>query len=470
MAGGSNGPPELNGAAYAYPSKTFAEVRGDIYQRMGWIDPFANPPRKTLAELISSVILTLGFPAAELPYVAQRTLAQLREAVIARTGFAVQAASPPPGLATLINDIINEAQQTVFRRIEVDRSGLVAFPTRMTSDSDQSSGVLDYVPILMLATALAKAHYAEDDAKAYFDMYERNLSNRAQLRPPNLDESVTDLIKEAQQDVYRRYELGADVYALSPFALTTDLCTLDYKPIQSLATARAKALYGQKDAQVYFDAYERYMADTIRRFPPDAPGVVARAITSAQTQLYHRYAILRTEKWFSWETVVGQRFYDVPKISGGSLDFRRISWVGYADEQGSWLPLHSGIRPEYFTDDQQGPPDCYELRETLEIWPEPDSTEYTIWIKGHLGLASFENDTDVTTLDPEPITLMALGTVKNHYKHPDASAIFKQLEVHIGNLNAGTFGLKRFIPNAPPAYAGDPCPVLPMPRVTFDRP
>lgn len=65
---------------------------------------------------------------------------------------------------------------------------------------------------------------------------------------------------------------------------------------------------------------------------------------------------------------------------------------------------------------------------------------------------------------------MALGTVKNHYKPQEASAIFKQLEVHIGNLNAGTFGLKRFIPNAPLPYAGDPCPALPMPRVSFDRP
>lgn len=357
MAGGSNGPPELNGAAYVYPFKTLAEVRGDVYQRMGWIDPFANPPKKTLAELVISVTQALGFPEA-LPFAATRTLVQLRTAIIARCGFAVQAASPPPGMALLVDDWINEAQQTVFRRIEMDRGGLVTYPVRMTSDSDTTDGSLDYVPTLSLATALAKAHYGQEDAKAYFDMYERFMSDHARTTPPNLADTLNDLIKEAQQDVYRRYELGTDVYALSPFTLSSHLTTLDYKPIQNLATARAKALYQQKDASVYFDAYERYMADTIRRFPPDAPSVVTRAITSAQTQLYHRYAILRTEKWFSWATVVGQRFYDVPKISGGSLDFRRISWVGFADEQGRWEALHSGIRPEYFTDDQQGSPDC----------------------------------------------------------------------------------------------------------------
>ncbi len=470
MAGGSNGPPELNGSQVVFPTKTLAELRADIYARLGFIDPFANAPKRTIAEIRASIINTLGFPQA-LPYIAQRTLAEMRESVVARSGFAVQAESGtlPPGMDTLVDDAINEAQQVVFRRIEMDRGGIVSFPARMVNDSDQTDGTLDYQPTLHLAIAKIKSYYGKADAKVYFDLYERFMSDHARTTPPNLDDTLAALIKEAQQDIYRRYELGTDVYSLSAFSsINTDLSTLDYRPIEVLATARAKALYGQKDAQVYFEQHERYMADTLRRFPPTAYSVVTQALSDAQRQIYWRYPILRTEKWFSWETVVGQRFYDVPKISADTLDFRRITWVGVQQDQ-TWLPLHAGIDPERFTETGQGVPQCYEFREFLEIWPEPDRDDYVIWMKGHIGLQSFENDNDTTTTDYMPVFLMALANCKQHFQQPDAPSIFRQLEVMIGKLNAGAFGLQRFVPTPPEPIRNDYARTRPMPRVTFPR-
>ncbi len=464
MAGGANGPPVLNGPQVEYPTKTFAQVRAIVYARLGFIDPFSNAPTRTIEQIRDSIIQSLGFPDA-LPYIAQRTLAQLTVQVVARCGFGVQAeGSLPPGMQTTVWGIINEAQQTVFRRIELDRGGLVSFPAFMTAGSDQTDAGMDYVPTLALAIGMAKAHYGQEDAKAYFDQYEKFMKDHANTRPPNLEQTLVDLIKEAQQDAYRRYELGTDVYALSPFSvISVDRTTIDYRPVQLLATARAKALYGQKDAQVYFDQYEKYWADVMLRFPPNAKSIVSEALTSAQAQLYHRYPMLRTEKWFSWATVAGERFYDVPKIGADTLDFRRVTEAWYQDSE-TWRPLNAGIPPWRFSETSDGHPDSFELREFLEIWPAPDASGYTLWLKGHLGLRPFEADADETTIDHELIVLMTLATVKPMFRQPDADAMYRQLQVHLGRLNAGTFSLKRFIPGSPSDAA---CAALPMPKATF---
>ncbi len=463
MAGGSNGPPELNGAQYAYPVRTLAEIRADVYSGLGFIDPLANVPRKSLLAIREAIIDTLGFPVPQ-TNAATRTLLQLRTEVMRRIGFSVQATSPPAGMADLLDAIINQANQAVFQRLELDKGG-TALPSQMTADGDTTAAGVHYLPILNLSIAQAKAHYKQDDAKLYLDMSEKYFSDKVRARPPNLTAILNAIIIEAQQVVYRRYESGIDVYSLAPFVVDADLTSIDYQPVQALATGRAKARYEQKDASLYLDQYERYMQDAEKRFPSNARSVVTLAIINAQAQLYFRYSLLRTELWFSWETVVGQRFYDVPKVGANSLDFRRVTWIGYQDSE-TWLPLTEGIDPLRFTETTQGPPDCYELRSTLEIWPAPDDV-YTIWLKGHIGLQVFENDTDTTTIDSHPVFLMALANAKQHYRQPDAQSVFRQLEVHIGNLNAGTFGLKRFIPSPPCPVVRDVPMTRPLPRATW---
>lgn len=463
MAGGSNGPPELNGAQYVYPTRTLAEVRADVYAGLGFIDPLANVPKKALSAIRDDIIATLGFPDPQ-TNTATRTLLEMRTELMRRLGFSVQATNPPPGMGLLLDAIINHANQTVFQRIELDL-GSQSPPAQMVGDSDPTSNDVHYLPVLDLATAEAKAHYKQDDAKLYLDMSEKFYADKVRSRPPNLTATLTSMIVESQQVAYRRYESGVDVYSLSPFSADSDLTTIDYQPVQALATGRAKAAFGQKDASLYLDQYERYMNDAEKRFPSNARSVCTLAVANAQKQLYWRYSMLRNEMWFSWDTVIGQRFYDVPKVGADTLEFRKISWVGFQDSS-TWLPMSEGIDPLWFTQTTQGPPIAYELGSTLEIWPEPEK-QYTIWLKGHIGLQVFEADNDATTIDPHPVFLMALANAKQHYKQPDAPSIFRQLEVHIGNLNAGSFGLKRFIP-APPEPVRCQWPVVrATPRATW---
>lgn len=168
MAGGSNGPPELNGAQYVYPTRTLAEVRADVYAGLGFIDPLANVPKKALSAIRDDIIATLWFPDPQ-TNTATRTLLEMRTELMRRLGFSVQATNPPPGMGLLLDAIINHANQTVFQRIELDL-GSQSPPAQMVADSDTTSNDVHYLPILDLATAEAKAHYKQDDAKLYLDM------------------------------------------------------------------------------------------------------------------------------------------------------------------------------------------------------------------------------------------------------------------------------------------------------------
>jgi len=112
-----------------------------------------------------------------------------------------------------------------------------------------------------------------------------------------------------------------------------------------------------------------------------------------------------------------------------------------------WCKMISGIPTSGFTLTSQTIPTNFEIREYIEIWPEPETT-YELYIKGDEGLRDLQVDTDPLSVNPRAVFLMALANAKAHYGHPDARIYFGQLEVHIGKLNAGTFNKNdRFIPD-----------------------
>ncbi len=191
--------------------------------------------------------------------------------------------------------------------------------------------------------------------------------------------------------------------------------------------------------------------------PPGMADLIDEFLESAQTQLYKRYPELETERWFTWISVVGERFYSVAAnaeqdgtelpICTKVLDARRITWVGIEDANKSWFPLTSGINPRRYTSaDQVGFPDSYEIRQEIEIFPAPDSVNYKIRIKGHFGLLDFAIDADVTTIDPELIFLLALANAKAHYQQTDAQNYFAQATAYLGLLTAGSHGTQRYVP------------------------
>lgn len=135
-----------------------------------------------------------------------------------------------------------------------------------------------------------------------------------------------------------------------------------------------------------------------------------------------------------------------PTTAGQSVTLDGVTYEARESPQAQWYPLVQGIDPtEYTIMPTSQRPQKFELREYLEIFPTPD-TYYVIWIKGHMGLRKFVQDTDKATVDSDLLYLVALANAKAHYSQPDARAIGQQAEVMLRKLNAGTFGVRRYIP------------------------
>src|SRR5690606_14390288 len=126
----------------------------------------------TLGSLRSRLIHRLGFVdplgASEI-----RTLADFRRDLMIRAGYAANASNPPPGELDLIDAIVNESQQLLWRRLELDQSG--AQPDRMTDPTDANT--LDYPLIFAMSLGQLKAHKNKGDAQLYLDQAEKQLGD-----------------------------------------------------------------------------------------------------------------------------------------------------------------------------------------------------------------------------------------------------------------------------------------------------
>ena len=145
-----------------------------------------------------------------------------------------------------------------------------------------------------------------------------------------------------------------------------------------------------------------------------------------------------------------------------NLDLRQIKYVGLLDGT-IWSDMYPGIDPLLFNITQQKRPTHYQIREHIEVFPEPDKA-YTLYLFGRSALMPFTADAHITSVDPLPVYLQALAEAKAHYGQPDAQVYFQRLEGMLGDLNAESFAGERFIPNPEPSL-----PAYPYPQVTFSR-
>jgi hypothetical protein len=116
-------------------------------------------------------------------------------------------------------------------------------------------------------------------------------ANQASNPPPGMAATLTAIINEAQQGLYRRYTQGG--YADAAPALlvnSTDTLTLDNLAVQLLACATAKVHYGQPDGQVIGNQYETYLKELMARTPPNLTAVLKQNINSAIQTIWRRYA------------------------------------------------------------------------------------------------------------------------------------------------------------------------------------
>jgi len=431
MAGGQNGPPVLNGAAYIYASKTLAQLRDDLLCMLGFPDPLTDVDLET------------------------KTLVDLREELFRRSGNRYAVGANPPDVDRQYTIFINEAQQTIFRWAELDKAG-VAFPAEMIADSDPTE--LDYVPVLTLATAHMKAHLGQQDATVYFKEVEKYMGDRALRRPPNVVAMCNKWLERAQFQMYHKYSIlrterwwkipivqGQRIYDVPSIASDplTDVAFVDSNPDTITRLAGSWITDGFKVGMKIKALGATDPGNNNTQWTID--GLSALTITLSATD-----AVVAEGAGAS---------IIISTVNNISLDFRKVS-EAWLDDDGRWLTLTGGIPTGLFNISQQTLPYRYEMREFFEIFPEPDKT-YTAWIKGHMGLMEFTADSDITTIDPETILMQAIVWGKAHFQQKDALLVREDLKDLVGNLNSGLFAGMRYIPN-PDMEARN----LPYPEVT----
>lgn len=435
--------------------RTLAELRADIINRLSFSVAIASSA--TLSELRERIIARLGFVTLK-DAIPGKTLTQLRTYLLIRTGFAAQIADPPPGVLDLLDAFINEAQDVLWRRYAYDGYGGTA-PPALTAGTDTCT--LDSMAIQIFALAAAKAHYGHQDAKSFFELSEQMLKELLQRHPLNLEAQIDECINQAQETLWRKHAYNGGT-APARMAADDDECTLDAAAIELLAMANAKAFYKQDDAKSLYQQLNEYL----ERHPFNLSAIVTSFLQDAQRQLYRRYSALRTERFYRWTMVAGERFYDLPDnddVCAKELDAYRITWVGVEDLNGTWYPLTEGINPTLYTNvSRQGLPARYEVRQCIEVLPAPDQA-YTLRVKGHFGLEAFAADDDKTTIDDQAVFLLALGQAKLHYKQQDGQNYLTQAASYMGALVAGAHHTARYVPRAAQTAP------LPRPRmVAFD--
>lgn len=202
-----------------------------------------------------------------------------------------------------------------------------------------------------------------------------------------------------------------------------------------------------------------YAANTV--LPPGMAALIDSFLNDANEQLYERYPVMRLERWWTWQTQPGQRFYDVPIDCTKYLDLRHVSGAWLQDDD-AWFPLVAGINPLLFNQVYESLPQYYELRECIELWPAPDKATYLLHLKGQIGPKPMVEDEDQPTVDSRAVFLHALAHAKAHYQQPDAARYDRDLEVYIGRLTAGSHYSQRYIPRQP-IPVGLPLPIRQVP-------
>lgn len=154
----------------------------------------------TLCNLRERMIRRLGFvdPLAD---GSARTLADLRRDLLIRLGHAASVDRPPPGMPAFLDQVIAEAEQQLWSRLELDR-GSEAQPPRMTADDDATT--LPATLVFAQALGVAKAHAGKQDSQLYLQQAERMLADYVRQSPAGIRATVDDFLREAQRFLYEK--------------------------------------------------------------------------------------------------------------------------------------------------------------------------------------------------------------------------------------------------------------------------
>ncbi len=289
---------------------------------------------------------------------------------------------------------------------------------------------------------------------------------------PGVFDLMASFVRDAQESLWHEYELGqtGEDQALKPLVDPEDTTTLDSWAVFNMALGLAKAHYGAKDAEVYLNRVNKYIADRMKRGPVGSTQLANSFLHSAQTFLFDKVASFRQSRYYRWPLEAGVRFYDFDGNDdecGKKMVPETVEWVGVSEgPEGNdrWRELWCGIEPTLYTGGiRNSMPQRYEMRQCIEVWPAPDGREAYLRVKAKFGLSRFTEDDDETTIDPELVLLQALAMAKAHYNHPDASSYAGMVQSRIGDITAGSHHTRRYIPGHEVRHA----PLPPRPRDGF---
>lgn len=246
-------------------------VTRNVNEGLSWDNPDPFDPIQYNAACVDNVVPT-------------DTLANLRKRVLIRLGFANQAANPPPGMASLVNDFLMSGQTYLYRRyLQLHTKRLFRWKVnplqRFYSLKDNDEDVLCNFQM----DPLKSVEWAgiQDTRNVWYPLI--------QGIPPQLYTMVTKPWRPARYDIRQAIELypAPDQtyflwikghFGLTRFTQDTDSTTLDAELVFLHALSNAKAHYGQPDANNIAAEANSYRAELIAGTHQTAhyiPGTIA---------------------------------------------------------------------------------------------------------------------------------------------------------------------------------------------------
>lgn len=341
-----------------------------------------------------------------------QTLQQLRHRLIRRLGWGAMVNNPPPGVADLCNDFLQQAQEFLYRRYaQLRTERFFSWPIE--------TGV--------------RLYDLPDNAEA---------AVIATPASPMLSTSGVGGTLPAGQHSYAISAVNARGETLTSTAATittvgaTSTVTITFPAV----APPPGGVEPQTGWKVYGTTGSPRLLGTV--------GLVADFIDTGAVAPAAPLPVANTT-------------YICNKL----LDPRKVTWVGIQRDS-VYYPMLAGIPPELYSYDQTaGYPLRYEIRQCIEVWPIPQDDDSTLIVKGHFGLSRFTEDGDVSTVDSELVFALALANAKAHYRQPDANNYVAQMETLLQNLVAGSHTTRRYIPGR--EVVPDYVYAVPRPTVPF---
>ena len=165
-------------------------------------------------------------------------------------------------------------------------------------------------------------------------------------------------------------------------------------------------------------------------------------LRNAQTILYwtHDWAHLR--KYEDKTLGVDQYLIDYPTTANQD----RVRYISVYRGSVWSPPIPKGISPQlYTTQGNKSYPQRWEPYEQIEVWPKADQI-YTLRIFFIKNLERFTQDADRASLDDTLVGIVATGTLKAHYRQPDAKVHTDASDALLIKLKGKSWGRDVFRP------------------------